>query len=107
MAERNDIPADNAVRLTIFAGACIALTIVVLIVLRAVFPGLRYPLTLIMPYGASVMACGILGIVFHAWRKSAAPAANFAASLLCFLAPAVTRYALVALGCKSITLECI
>jgi hypothetical protein len=97
---------DDLVRLTVFGGVCIPLTIVVLIVLRAIFPALHYPLTLIVPYGASVVACGALGFVLRAWRKSAPVAANFAASALCFAAPAVTLYAMIAVACRSIALQC-
>ena len=98
---------DDWVRITIFGGASIILTIVVLFVLRAIFPALHYPLTLITPYGASVAMCGLLGFVLTAWRKGAAPAANLAASLVCFIAPAVTLYAMIAWSCRSVMLQCL
>ncbi len=106
-----DAPAtrkpDDWVRLTFFAGLGVVLTIVVLMVLRRIFPAFHYPLTLIAPYGASVIACGVLGIVLNAWQKSATGGANLIASLICFVAPAVTLYAMVAVACRSITLQCI
>lgn len=98
---------DDWVRITIFAGASIVLTIVVLFVLRRLFPAFHYPLTLIAPYGTSAAACGVLGVVLSAWRNSAAPAANLAASLVCFMAPAVTLYGLIAWACRSLTLQCL
>ena len=98
---------DDWVRLTFFAGLSIVLTIVVLFVLRRIFPAFHYPLTLLTPYGASIIACGVLGLVLGAWRKGAAGAANLAASLICFAAPAATLYAMIAVACRSITLQCI
>jgi hypothetical protein len=98
---------DDWVRLTFFAGLSIVLTIIVLIVMRKIFPALHYPLTLVSPYGASVVACGILGFVLNAWQKRAAIAANLTASLICFAAPAVTLYAMIAVACRSVMLQCI
>jgi hypothetical protein len=107
MADDVSRKPDAVVRLTIFAGLGIVLTIVVLIVMRRVLPALHYPLTLISPYGASVVACGVLGLVLSAWQKGATGAANLAASLICFVAPAVPLYAMIAVACRSITLQCI
>jgi hypothetical protein len=98
---------DDWVRLAFFAGLSVVLTITVLIVMRRVFPGLHYPLTLISPYGASVVACGILGVVLSAWQKGAPVAANLAASLICFVAPAIALYAMIAVACWSFTLQCL
>jgi hypothetical protein len=98
---------DDWVRIAIFAGASVVLTIVVLFVLRATFPAFRYPLTLITPYGVSVAMCGLLGFVLSAWRKGAAPSANLAASLVCFVMPAATLYGMIAWTCRSLTLQCL
>jgi NADH:ubiquinone oxidoreductase subunit 3 (subunit A) len=98
---------DDWVRIAIFAGISIVLTVVVLFVLRAIFPAFQYPLTIVTPYGAGVVACGFLGFVLSAWRRGAAPAANLAASLVCFVAPAVTLYAMAAWACRSVTLQCL
>jgi hypothetical protein len=98
---------DAWVRLTFFAGLSVVLTIVVLIVMRRVFPALHYPLTLSSPYGASVAACGVLGVVLNAWQRRAPVAANLTASLICFVAPALTLYAMIAVACWSFTLQCI
>ena len=96
---------DDWVRIAIFAGTSIVATVVVLIVLRRVFPAFQYPLTLITSYGVSVVTCGLLGYVLSAWRKGAKPAANLVASLVCFIAPAVTLYAMMVWASRSLALH--
>ncbi|HEY1836310.1 MAG TPA: hypothetical protein VGG36_01530 [Rhizomicrobium sp.] len=98
---------DDWVRLTFFAGIGIVLTIVVLIVLRRLFPALHYPLTLIWPYGVSVVGCGVVGFALRAWQKGAPASANLTASLICFVVPAVALYAMIAVACRSIALQCL
>lgn len=93
---------DDWVRLAFFAGLSIVATLVVLIVLRRVFPGLNYPLTMVTPYAVSVASCGLIGFMVSAWRRGAGRAANLTASLVCFIVPAITLYVMMMVASRSL-----
>lgn len=80
---------SDARRFTLFAVLAFPLSIAVQITAFTLDPYMPVGLhgIVVEAYGLPVAACGLLGLVLGVWNRRQTIAANFLASLLCFIAP--------------------